>query len=201
MKKYIESDIPDSRQYAGKIKRLAIALIKHGYTFDDAVAFISSAKGITDEKKTEIAIWFAENLKKLENRDDYKEICEDCACCLGGKRYAAAREIFKSTDSLAERIDKLLRTPVVIGYAGKKIDENSFEVYFYPQQEYYRCPCLRFDEGKQPVAMPEGYCYCCAGHLKHHIEGALGRKVKVTMKASSLTSFGKEGCRFLVEII
>jgi hypothetical protein len=93
-----------------------------------------------------------------------------------------------------------MRASIIMGHHCEMLDENSFVVHFFPTLSYYRCPCLRFEEGKQEVSMPESYCYCCGGHLKHHIGNALGCKVSATLLANALTSFGKEGCRFRVDI-
>lgn len=200
-KKLRESDIADAGMYAGKIKRLALALIKHGSTVEEAESFIASAKGVTDKNKEQVADWFCENLPKLEAREDYKEICEDCACCLGGKRYEAARAIFSEEPTLEARIKRLINTPFIVGYRGETVDDKTFIVRFFPECEFYRCSCLKFPRGKQKRPMPEGYCYCCGGHLKHHIQKALGCAVEVEFITSSLVTMGAEGCRFKVTLL
>lgn len=200
-KRLREGDLPDAKAYAGKVKRLALALMRHGEEKEAALGFIASAKGILDADKAGMARWFAENLPKLEGRADYKAICEDCACCLGGKRAEAARAIFLEEATLEGRIRRLLATPLVIGCRGEVVDPRHFTVNFYPEQGYYKCSCLRFEEGKQPCDIPAGYCYCCCGHLKHHIQKALGQPVEVALRSSSLTTHGKEPCRFLVTVL
>lgn len=58
-------DIPDASMYPGKVKRLALAMMKHGCSSEDALAFIESAKGISERDKPVVVAWFAENLPKL----------------------------------------------------------------------------------------------------------------------------------------
>jgi len=195
-----EKDIPNGHLYPGKVKRLAISMTKHGYRQADALAFIASAEGISDKDKPSIARWFSENLPKLEPRPDYQSICEGCACCLGGKRLEEAKRIHAEEPSLAARINRLLSAPDIMGFWGEKISETTFEVRFFGEQAYYRCPCLKFEKGQQEAPLPEGYCYCCAGHLKHHIQKALGCPVEVTFLTGSLTTMGRESCRFRVDI-
>lgn len=195
-----ECDIPNAKMYAGKFKRLALSMVCCGTSKEDAMRFISSAEGITDDKKTEIGAWFRDNLPKLKDNPNYRPICEGCACCLGGKREALAREIFKTEPTLDARIRRLIASPLIVGYKGEMISDRSFYIYFAPKQDFYRCPCLGFDEGKQPFLMPESYCWCCGGHMKHHIGKALGTPVDVTFVSSSLTSMGRENCVFRVDI-
>lgn len=196
-----EGSLPDAKLYSGKVKRLALSMIKRGYTLREAMDFVSSAKGILDKDNYALMNWFTENLPALENRENFKELREDCACCLGGKREAAARAIFKENPDRASRMEALMSNPLIVGYRGEKIDENSFYVSFYPEMEYYRCSCLRPEKGKQTAPMPRGYCYCCCGHLKHHVQKALGCEVQVELITSALTTLGKEGCRFLVKVV
>lgn len=194
MQKIRENDLPHAKEYAGKVKRLAISLIRHGYNFDQAVAFIESARGIKEDNKAGLAIWFHDNLPKLENSKQYKSICEACACCLGGKRKAAALAINKECQTVAERVARFIKTPYIVGDHGEIIDDHTFIVYYFNERTFYRCPCLKFEENTQPVDIPEGYCYCCCGHLAHHAETALGKHVNVELITSSLCTKGQEGC-------
>ena len=85
MKALREKDIPDASMYPGKVKRLALAMIKRGCSREDAFGFIASAKGISERDKPAVAAWFAERLPKLPENVGGKALHEDCACCLGGK--------------------------------------------------------------------------------------------------------------------
>jgi hypothetical protein len=54
-------------------------------------------------------------------------------------------------------------------------------------------------ELKEPVSIT--YCYCCAGHFRHHYQNALGIKLKTKKVISSvLNSLGKKPCQFVYEI-
>ena len=68
-------------------------------------------------------------------------------------------------------------------------------VRFQPEDKPpYRYPCL--PEAVEPL--PITYCYCCGGHVKHHLGIALGRELAVEVRSSILSSGGKKPCRFLL---
>ena len=70
-------------------------------------------------------------------------------------------------------------------------------VCFAPEgQEHYRCVCL--PKAREPL--PVTYCYCCEGHVKHHLQAALGRKLAGVVRSSALSSGGAKPCTFLFTI-
>lgn len=197
-----ESDIPDYRAYPYKAARLALSLERHGVPFEEALDFIAGSKGIGQKDRRRLADWFRSNLPILETKypEQARSICEGCACCLGGKRLALAKEIYWTYDTLEARIKALLETPYIIGCYGETLDARSFLVNFFPRQDFYRCPCLRLEEGEQAEALPASYCWCCGGHLKHHISAALGTAVETELVSSALCSCGREPCVFKISV-
>ena len=46
--------------------------------------------------------------------------------------------------------------------------------------------------------MSKTYCYCCGGHIKHHLETILGKKLNVEIINSALMSMGEKSCKFIL---
>jgi len=66
-------------------------------------------------------------------------------------------------------------------------------VRFAPEGlDRYRCVCLPKAEKPLPIT----YCYCCGGHVKHHLQIALGRNLDCTVLSSALSSAGQRPCKF-----
>ena len=160
--------------------------------------------GGEDIKKTtkpqKKADWFRESMLKMDkllDLDTRKAVREGCACCLGGKRLKLSKAIAKENDSLEERIKAANETHFVFGH-GVTLEENGeIVVRFFPDGlDQYRCVCLRTTE-----PLPITYCYCCGGHVKHHLQIALGRELDCTARSSALSSGGKLGCVFSFKII
>ncbi len=135
-------------------------------------------------------------MNKLLDLETRKTVREGCACCLGGKRLETSKKIAGDNDSLEDRI----KAANEANYVGSiKMQENG-EVLacFYPEGlDQYRCVCL--PQASKPL--PITYCYCCGGHVKHHLQIALGRKLDCTTLASALSSGGKKPCTFSFKIV
>ncbi len=200
-----ESDVPESRQYAGKVKRLALALANDGMPWEEALATIASAKGIPDTDKPGLGAWFMEHLPELEKAstpDRFRTIMENCACCKGGERARLARLIRDTHDTPEARLDALSRERIIIGCSLRRVNERVFRVQFdIDGREFYPCPCLRYGPGQQKEPMPISYCVCCGGHIKGHCETALGVKLKETVVSSALNSCGREPCVIELEML
>ncbi len=142
------------------------------------------------------ARWFAgamERMDALLDEPTRHAIRERCACCLGGKRLELSRAIARDHETLAERVAAANATPFVFGHSVEQVTVDRFVVRFSPEgRDEYQCVCLRGAEG--PVS--ETYCYCCGGHVKHHLQHALGLKLKVKVLSSALSSGGESGCAF-----
>jgi hypothetical protein len=148
------------------------------------------------EKKAD---WFRESMLKMDKLLDLetrKAVREGCACCLGGKRLKLSKSIAKDNATLEARIKAANETPFVFGHGVTMEDNGEIVVRFFPDGlGQYRCVCLK-TTGQVPIT----YCYCCGGHVKHHLQIALGRELECTPRSSALDSGGKLGCVFSFKI-
>ena len=125
-------------------------------------------------------------------------IREDCACCLGGKRLQLSKQIAMEHDSLTDRIAAANKTGYVFGNGVKQEDDGTLTVTFFQDNlTQYQCVCLR--KAKEPIS--ETYCYCCGGHIKHHLQLATGSKLSCKVISSALSSGGKKNCKFSYTIV
>ena len=158
---------------------------------------MEGGEAITNQSSREArADWMREAMQRMDQLLDPEvrhAVREKCACCLGNKRHAVSKAIASDHATLEERIAAANETPFVFGHSVTRQDDGSIVVSFMPEgQEHYGCACLR--EVKEPLSIT--YCYCCGGHVKHHLQTALGRKLAVTVLSSSLSSGGTQPCRF-----
>ena len=134
-------------------------------------------------------------MNKLLDMKTRKAVREACACCLGGKRLKISEGIVRENESLEERIKAANKA----NYVGNVtiMENREIQVRFFPEGlDNYRCVCL--PKAKEPI--PITYCYCCGGHVKHHLQIALGRELDCTARSSALSSGGKKPCTFSFRI-
>jgi hypothetical protein len=155
-------------------------------------------KGTTPEKKAE---WMKEAMSlmdKLLDSQTRHSVREACACCLGGKRLKIAKDIAKQNESLEDRIQEANKANLVFGNGVALQEDRQILVSFAPEGlPHYGCVCLR--KAKEPISIT--YCYCCGGHIKHHLQIALGRKLECKVRSSALSSGWKKPCSFLFRIM
>lgn len=182
----------------GRIDKLYQSLTAAGIA-DGVVAEIMSGgatirKNTSPEKK---AGWLAGAMRRMDrllDRDTRQTVREACACCLGGKRLQISKAIARDNAGLADRVRAANEAKLVFGHGVSMEDDGTIRVCFSPEGlERYRCPCLP----KALESLPITYCYCCGGHVKHHLQIALGRKVSGTVQTSALSSGGKQPCTFV----
>lgn len=119
---------------------------------------------------------------------------EACACCLGGKRLQMSRGIARRNRTLEDRVQAANEAKFVFGHSVALQEDGRILVRFSPEGlPEYGCVCLR--RTKEPLSIT--YCYCCGGHVKHHLQTALGRSLACTVVCSALSSGGKRPCTFL----
>lgn len=136
-------------------------------------------------------------MDKLLDKETRHTVRELCACCLGGKRLKLSKAIFKNNSSLEQRIKAANETKFVFGYSVELQNDRKIAVAFYPEGlPEYKCVCL--PKAKKPL--PITYCYCCGGHVKHHLQIATGLTLKCTVRSSALSSGGKKPCTFIFSI-
>lgn len=145
-------------------------------------------------KPEEKAAWMAEAMRRMDKLLDKRTryaAREACACCLGGRRLKTAKAIAKANGTLEERI-KAVDDARFVGSAVIQKD-GKILVRFGAGPPPYRCVCL--PKAEKPLSIT--YCYCCGGHVKHHLQIALGRSLNCKVRSSALSSGGKKPCTFL----
>lgn len=126
-----------------------------------------------------------------------RPLLESCACCKGGAREKASKAFAKaySGKTLAE---KLALIPSVPNMGRPELcSDGSLVVHAVSWQEngLHQCACPNFSRLKRDYAVPREYCYCCAGHFKHHYQIMLGVKLETTEIVSSpLDTGGAQPC-------
>jgi hypothetical protein len=130
--------------------------------------------------------------------DTRRSVREACACCLGGKRLETVKAIAQQNDTLEARIAAANAARLVFGHSVTLQDDGRVRVCFFPDgMAAYRCPCLT--PAKEPLSIT--YCFCCGGHVKHHLQIALGRKMTCEVQASALSSGGTQPCTFMLSFV
>ena len=185
----------------GRIAKLADALAQAGIDqkkIDEITAGGESIrKAAKPEKKAEWMSGAMDKLDALLDEPTRRAVREACACCLGGKRNKLSKEIGKTCETLDDAIRAANETPFVFGNSVTLQDDGRILVCFEPEgRESYRCVCLPKAKG----AVSATYCYCCGGHIKHHLQNATKRKLSCEVRSSALASAGTRPCSFLYTI-
>jgi hypothetical protein len=145
------------------------------------------------EKKAAWMKTAMQRMNRLLGLETRHIVREACACCLGGKREALVKQIARNYDNLEERIRAANEAKLVFGHSVTLQEDGRVLVRFAPDESTNnRCVCLPKAEGVMPVT----YCYCCGGHIKHHLQIALDRELAVIVRSSALSSGGKRPCSF-----
>jgi len=186
----------------GRIERLYNSLVEHGVSDDIIKEIVDGGEGIKETTKPDKkAEWFQYAMIRMDRLLPEKErlaIRENCACCLGGKRLQLSKQIAKEYESLEDRIAAANKTGYVFGNGIKQEVDGTLTVSFFQDDlPQYQCVCLR--KAREPIS--ETYCYCCGGHIKHHLQIALGCKLSCKVISSALSSSGKKNCKFSYIIV
>ena len=145
------------------------------------------------EKK---AGWMKEAMERMDrllDKETRYAIRESCACCLGGKRLKISKSIAADNISLEDRVSAADKSKFVFGHSVSRESDGKIIVLFSsPGLLHYRCVCL--PRAEKPLSIT--YCYCCGGHVKHHLQIALDRKLTCHALSSALSSGGQKPCSF-----
>jgi len=193
--------MPETKYEYRRIAELAESLEKHGVAPEIIAEIMEGGeeirKGSTGEEK---AAWLRGamlRMGRLLDKEIWQPVREDCACCLGGKRHELVKAIAKKGGTLEERVAAANEAKLVFGHSVTLQEDGKVLVCFSPEGlEHYRCSCL----GQVKEPLPISYCYCCGGHVKHHLQTALGRKLALTVRSSALSSGGRKPCTFLFSL-
>jgi Family of unknown function (DUF6144) len=190
-----------SQYQYGRIGKLAESL-ENAHIAPETIAHILKGgeairQSTAPEDKAE---WFngaMQRMNRLLDRETRCSVREACACCLGGKRLKLSKEIANQHETLEERVAAANETRFVFGHSVALQEDGRVLVRFAPDGlEHYDCVCL--PKAKEPL--PVTYCYCCEGHVKHHLQIALGRKLAGVVRSSALSSGGSKPCAFLFTV-
>ncbi len=180
----------------GKVYRLGECL-QQANIAPDQIAFIMQGGDeiLSSNPPARKAEWLRNAMIRMDQVLDPETrhtIRQACACCLGGKRLDISKAIAKKGGTLEERIAAANEARLVFGHSVTLEENGQIIVRFAPDDADQRCSCLPMPTERMPVT----YCYCCAGHVKHHLQIALGRELKVQVRSSVLSSGGAKPCSF-----
>jgi len=186
----------------GRINRLAQSMKRARIDPATSGCILEGAEEIgNDAGAGAVASWMRGAMERMDailDEGTRYAVRQGCACCLGGKRRTQARAIAASGATLEERLHAIDETHMCYFQGVRMLEDGRIRVSYFPEGwDHYPCPCLR--EAQEPLSIT--YCYCCGGHVKHHMETALERALEVEVISSSLSSGGKQPCVFALRIL
>jgi hypothetical protein len=186
---------------SGNIYRLDQSLVKNAIDANIRKKIMKSGEFIQGTSKPEaLAEWCFKAMIKMDELLDEsikQRIREDCACCLGGKREKLCKSVNRDFTTPEERINAINETHYVFGHEIRITGKGKYEVIFYDEETIEKkCSCYGRRLNVLNKKWSKTWCYCCGGHIKHHLETVLGKKVKVKLISSVLSSMGNKNCHF-----
>ncbi len=181
----------------GKIGRLYQSLIKNNINHELIDSIMEDGELIKKTSSNKIKVkWLFNAINRMDQLLDNKtkqKIREDCACCLSGKRQTICRKSNIDYKTTEDRINAANESHYVFGNGIKIIGKGKYQVSFFDDSiPVKKCVCVKDLDEKMSIT----YCYCCGGHVKHHLETVLGLPLKVKTISSALSSQGKKNCVF-----
>lgn len=129
--------------------------------------------------------------------DKLKEILEWNACCKSGAREKASKAFARENAglSLEEKLPLIKNVPFMGEPVLRPDGTITIAAVSWYENGQYLCSCSNFSRLKRDYSISKNYCYCCAGHFKHHYELMLGVRLEtVEIVSSPLDSDGREPC-------
>ncbi len=125
-----------------------------------------------------------------------QEIFEWNACCTGGARAKASKTFAKENAdcTLEEKIEKIKDVPYMGNPVLNEDGTITINAVSYSDGEKYLCACSNFNGVKMDCSVSKNYCYCCAGHFRHHYEIMLGVKLETEEIVSSPLEDSQNPC-------
>jgi hypothetical protein len=156
---------------------------------------------VEKDKRAAFFIRAVERMDALLEPETCHAIRENCACSKEGWRLKAVQKLNREYEgrSLLEKIQALNQ----VTHMGKPVlNEDGTITARIGDNGGFPCPCPVFDGVSLDRPVSITYCYCCAGHFRHHYQIALGMKLAIkTVLSSALESCGERPCRFVYEIL
>ncbi|MCL5997324.1 MAG: DUF6144 family protein [Chloroflexi bacterium] len=187
------------------IQRFRAALQECQVDPDVTAEIMGGYESITDKaKKEDRAAFFVQAMQRMDARLD-AETChairDACACSKGGWRLKAVQKLARE---YADRgLEEKLQALGQVRYMGKPVlNEDGTITAGIGDEGGFECPCPVFNGSKVQGPVSITYCYCCAGHFRHHYQIALGKTLKTRAVLSSALESGRtRPCRFVYEIV
>ena len=181
----------------GRIAKLARKLEESGVNQGLIDQIMQDGEAVRRSTKPEKkAGWMAEAMDRMDrllDKETRYASRESFACCLGGKRLQISKSIAANNVSLEDRVSAADKRKFVFGHSVSQESDGKIIVLFSsPGLPNYRCVCL--PRAEKPISIT--YCYCCGGHVKHHLQIALDRKLTCRALSSALSSGGQKSCSF-----
>ena len=187
----------------GRIARLDEQLRAAGVAEETIARIMAGGEVVCKTAQPAVkATWLRGAMERMDDLLDPATriaVRERCACCLGGKRGEISQAIGRKYASLQERIAAANEARFVFGHSVTLQPDGRVLVCFAPEgRAPYRCACLG-DQVVEPISLT--YCACCGGHVKHHLQQALERKLSCEARSSALASGQAQPCSFLFTFI
>ena len=187
------------------VKRFKSALQEYQVGEDISAQIFEGYENVSDKlKKEKRAAFFMQAIERMEALLD-RELCHDvrdaCACSKGGWRLKAMQKIAKECEG--QSVEQKLQAIGQVTYMGNPVlNEDGTITAGVGDVGGFQCPCPVFSGVKLEQTVSKTYCYCCAGHFRHHYQIALGKRLRTRdVVSSALESRGQEPCRFVFEIL
>lgn len=152
-------------------------------------------------KPAKKADWMREAIRRMDELLDKTtryNVRQSCACCLGGRRLKISRGIAMNNESFEDRLKAANNAHYVFGHSVTQDNDGKILVRFGREGlAHYRCVCL--PKAAEPISIT--YCYCCGGHVKHHLQIALNMELSCHVLTSALSSKGGKTCSFEFTIL
>ncbi|MBE6809689.1 MAG: hypothetical protein E7521_01355 [Ruminococcaceae bacterium] len=169
---------------------------------DNVIAQINEGYSNIDNKAPQKVryAYFKRALDIMETQVDYeklKEVFEWNACCKGGVRAMASNTFAKENEylSIDERIEKIKYVSNMGSPVRNQDGTITVNAVSYWRDGRFLCACSNCNGLNLDYKMSKNYCFCCAGHFKHHYEIMLGVALKtLEIISSPLDSDGKNPC-------
>lgn len=185
-----------------KVADLAVRLHVHNVPQTDIDYIMQGGAKLKMKPAEKLQGWLDGAMDRLGERlgqTDATALRQDSACCLTGVRDTIARKICKDNPTVESRFEALSKDRRIIGGNAWKENDDYFITFWYAKPTTgYTCACLKHVPEKP---MNKLWCECCAGHIKHHFETALGVRATCSCITSVLASAGQEACLFKLNIV
>ncbi len=125
------------------------------------------------------------------------EVFEWNACCKGGMREKTSKAFAKENAHLSidERLEKIKYVPNMGSPIRNEDGTITVNAVSYWRDGQFSCACSNYNGLNVDYKISKNYCFCCAGHFKHHYEIMLGVELKtLEIISSPLDSDGKNPC-------